>query len=100
MSETGSALAGLGLCDIDVMGWGELNRILAIGNLVVIKREASPHPQESVIDQKRDGAVVGMVIDGPMSKDDVRFFGLQYAPERFVMSWIHDGLAVDLTGIR
>ena len=76
----------------------ELHGVLAVGDLVVVEGEALAHPQPGVVDQHRDGAVVGVVVDRPVGEDDVGLLGLEDLAERLVMGRVDDRLAVDLPG--
>src|SRR5678810_474427 len=43
--------------------------------------------------------MVGVVVNRPVRKDDVGFFSLEQAPELLIVSWIDDGLAIDLASV-
>ena len=90
----GPAFPRLGRGDVHIVGRRELDRVLAVGDLVVVEGEAAAHPQPGVIDQHRDRAVVGVVVDRPVGEDRVGPLGLEELAERGVVRDVNDRFAV------
>src|ERR1043165_209431 len=74
---TGQTLSWLRARNIHIVSWGELNCVLPVGNLVIIEGGFLTHPQPSLIDQERNGAVIGVVVDGPVCKNHIGLFLFQ-----------------------
>src|SRR5437870_1258227 len=79
------------------MSGRKLDRVFAIGHLIIVKREFSAHTQPGFIHQHRRGSVIRMVVDWPMSENRIGLLGRQLLMERLVMSAINDRFTVDLT---
>ena len=95
----GAAFSRLGRGDVHVVRRGELDRVFAVGDLVVVEGEPLSQPEPGVIDQHRDGAVVGVVVDRPVGENHVGLLGLDDFAECLVMGGVDDGLAVELARV-
>jgi hypothetical protein len=71
---------------IDVMRrCGKLNGVVTVGNFVVVQCEPALQILPAFVGQVGDGAVIGMIIDGPVSEYGVRALGFQNFLKCFVM---------------
>src|SRR5690349_13733682 len=98
MGKTRLPLARLDRGDVDILGWLKLDGILAAGDLIIIKREGFIHLSPRAIDQERDGAMIGVVVDRPVREDDVGTLRLDDRSKRLVVLAIDHGASVDLAG--
>ena len=73
----GRTFLRFGVRNIDVVGWGELQRIPAIRHFVVIQTEL---PFGIYPGSKREhcrGAVIDVIVNGPLRKDGIWIFGIE-----------------------
>ena len=95
----GRRLRGSVAGDVDVVGRRELHGVLAVRDLVVVEGESLLQPEPGVIDQHRDGPMIGVVVDRPVGEDRVGPLGLEDLAECLVMGRVDDRLAVELAGV-
>lgn len=71
MRETGGVAEGFGfgLGDIDVVARREHHGV--VGDFVIIESSFSAGSEPGIERQLRDGAMIAVLIDGPLSEDDV-----------------------------
>ncbi len=78
---TGLTLARLCRGDIDVMRRRELDRVFTARDLVIVKRKPLLHFQPRIIDEHRDRAMVGVVVDRPVGEYGIRLLGFENLAE-------------------
>lgn len=87
------------LCDVDKLIGRELQGVFAIRDFVVIQREFFPASCPCVVGEHGDGAMIAMVIDGPLREDGVRLFGVEDVLKGVVLIVIEHSVAIDLAGV-
>src|SRR5208283_4590586 len=60
MSVAGQAFTWLRGGNIDVVGWSKLDRILPVGNLIIVEGKLLSHPQPCLVNQERYRPVIGV----------------------------------------
>ncbi len=95
--EAGESLPGLGDFDVYVVSGAELHCVFAIGDFEIVEGETAPHAEPGVVDKHRHSPVIGVVVDRPVSEDDIRTLGLEDFAECVVVAPIDDRFTIDLT---
>ena len=104
-SLAGVRVAGGFLCigylgDVDIVcRRGELDGVFPVGDFEVVKSEAVLELLPGFEGEVGDGAVVGMVVDGPVGDDGVGSFGFDNFLEGLVVVVVDDGVSVLLVGV-
>ena len=83
--------------DVDVVGGGEHHGV--VSDFVVVEGGFFVGGEPGVEGELGEGAVVSMVVDGPVGEEDVGILGGEKLSEVLVMGFVDDGLAVDLFGV-
>ena len=98
MSKAGGVTQGFdfGGGDVNEIGGGEHHSV--IGHFVVVEGGFFVRSEPSIENELGEGAMVAVVVDGPVGEDDVGVLGGEELGERLVVAVVDDGLAVDLIG--
>ncbi len=98
VGEAGSVAEGFDFRrgDIDEIGGGKHHGV--VGDFVVVERGFFVGAEPGVENELGEGAVVTMVIDGPVGEEDVGVLGCEDFEEFFVVGVVDNGAAVDLRG--
>src|SRR4029077_15297516 len=105
-SLTGVGITGsffsIGSCgDVHVMsGRGKLCRIFAVRDFVIVQRESMLQLLPRFEGEVGNPAMVGMVIDEPVSEDGIGTFLLEDALKLLVVLAVNDRMTIDLIGVR
>jgi len=78
---------------------GELDGVFPVGDFEVVKSEAVLELLPGFEGEVGDGAVVGMVVDGPVGEDGVGTFNFEDLLEGLVVIVVDDGVSVLLVGV-
>ena len=92
----GGAAAGFNLRNVDVFGGIEHHGV--VGDFVEVESGGLAAAQPGVEDQVGEGAVVAVLIQGPLGKDDIGVLGVEEAAKFIVVGVVDDGTAVVLVG--
>jgi hypothetical protein len=95
---TGGVAPRLHRGDINVLGGREHHGIFS--NLVVVQCEILAAFQPRIQSKHRYGAMVSVLVDGPLGKNHIRAFRREHATESLVVFGIDDRAAVVLAGER
>jgi len=72
----------------------EHERVFAVGNFVIVQSETLTHAQPGVVDERGCGAVIAMIVNGPLRENDIWLFGFEQPAKLVVVGLVHDRFAV------
>jgi len=100
MGVTGRFLGVDHRSDVDVVSRrGELHGVFAVGDFVVIESESALELLPCLESEIGDGAVVGVVIDGPMGEDGISVFSFEDFLEGLIVIVVDYSVSVGLVGV-